>query len=115
VEDWEGASPVQIAALQLMINAHHIVMMHQANYVRASKFMLEDGNIASQIPSTQWIKEVEGFDSFMWASLQTLVADYAIGPSVRTAELQEYIIKPKTLGEKYLCGAQKMRKPGGFV
>lgn len=112
---WKGASPVQVAALQLMIEANRVTFIGQASDLRASRLMLRDGVVTSQVPSDQWINEVEGLDSVIWASLQTLVADYAIGPGVRTAELEEYVVKPTSPGDKQLCGAQKMRKPGGFV
>jgi hypothetical protein len=113
-EDWKGASPVQIAALKLLIEANRVMPISGVNEVRTSK-ATGDGIVTSQITPDQWVKEVEGLDSFVWASLQALIADYAIGPGVRTAELAEYVLEPKSPGDKQLCGMQKMRKAGGFV
>jgi hypothetical protein len=85
------------------------------NEVRASKAMHADGVVTSQLNPDQWVKEVESMDSFVWAALQSLVADYAIGPSVRTAEMADYVLAPESPGDKQLCRMQRMRKAGGFV
>jgi hypothetical protein len=113
-EDWKGASPVQIAALKLLIEANRVMPISGVGEVRTSK-ATGDGIVTSHITPDQWVKEVEGLDSFVWASLQALVTDYAIGPGVRNAELAEFVLKPENLGDKQLCETQKMRKAGGFV
>jgi hypothetical protein len=54
-------------------------------------------------------------ESFVWASTQALVKDYAIGPGLRTPDVSDWVIKPTGDGDKQLCRSQKMRKAGGFV
>lgn len=71
--------------------------------------------IPSKIPNDQWITEVEGWESYSWSSLQILMTDYAIGPKARDPQGQGYEMAPQTDGDRQLCGAQRMKKNGGFV
>ena len=68
-----------------------------------------------QMPKDQWVTEIVQWEQFVWAALQISVADYAIGPAVRTADAASYLIMPETEGDMMLCASQKMRKMGGFV
>jgi hypothetical protein len=54
-------------------------------------------------------------ESFVWASTQVLMSDYAIGPGLRSPDVSDYVIPPSDSGDKQLCKSQKMRKAGGFV
>lgn len=74
-----------------------------------------DGVVAGQVPRDQWTIEAEGMESFVWTALQIAVADYAIGPSLRSPDIADNVTVPTTSGDKQLCGTQKMRKAGGFV
>jgi hypothetical protein len=47
--------------------------------------------------------------------MQMAVSQYAIGPKASDPFADAYVIAPQTEGEKALCGAQKMKKSGGFV
>ncbi|KAF1953256.1 hypothetical protein CC80DRAFT_518396 [Byssothecium circinans] len=99
---WERASSVQLSALELLIVSNkEIGLGYTYNAV--------------QVHPDQWIIEARAMESFVWASLQVSIADYAIGPSVRSSDLADYIVKPTTAGDKQLCGSQKMRIAGGFV
>lgn len=81
---------------------------------RAAKGLSNAGLITT-LPDDQWIKELSNWVSSSWAGIQILVADHAIGPSVRDPDAKLNGLPPANEGEKALCGMQKMRKPGGFV
>jgi hypothetical protein len=71
--------------------------------------------VAAHIPADQWITEAKGMEAFVWTALQIAIADYAVGPSLRSPDIADNVPAPATSGDKALCGAQKMRKAGGFV
>lgn len=83
--------------------------------VLVKSMVRRDGYVAGQIPSDQWMVEAKGMESFVWTALQIAVADYAIGPSLRSPDIADNVTVPTTPGEKQLCGTQRMRKAGGFV
>ncbi|KAF2826710.1 hypothetical protein CC86DRAFT_349711 [Ophiobolus disseminans] len=114
-KDLNQASLVQLAALQLILEVTATTELSEVNEVRAAKSVQRDRLVPVQIPPDQWITEVKAMESYMWAKLQITMADYAIGPSVRNPDLDEYVLKPSTPADKQLCGTQKMRKAGGFV
>jgi hypothetical protein len=113
--DYPGASDVQLAAIQLLITSTLMFDVSDAvqNGVKASDLAGGTGNVPS-LPDDQWIQEVIGWNSFVWAALQTAVSDFAIGPAVREPSAQAYIGN-LTAGEKELCKAQRMMKSGGFA
>jgi hypothetical protein len=76
---------------------------------------VDNGFISSTVPKDQWTIEVRAMEAFLWSTMQILVADYAIGPSVRLPALSRYIVAPQTPGEKQLCASQRMRKTGRIV
>jgi hypothetical protein len=45
-----------------------------------------EGFIDFQVPDTQWITEIVGWESVVWSALQIAISDYAIGPQLRTSE-----------------------------
>ncbi|KAF2733301.1 hypothetical protein EJ04DRAFT_605754 [Polyplosphaeria fusca] len=67
------------------------------------------------LPGDQWIQELQGWNSIVWAGHQALIADYSIGPTIRDPLSTSYVLPPSNNAEKSLCGMQKMRKPGGFM
>jgi hypothetical protein len=64
---------------------------------------------------TQWINEATNWSKYLLASTQIILADFAIGPGTRSPTSKDNVVRPATEGEKLLCGAQKMRKSGGFA
>lgn len=67
------------------------------------------------LPDDQWVRETTGWETFVWAALQTAVSDYAIGPAQREPSVRAYMKNETTNGEKELCQVQRVRKSGGFV
>jgi hypothetical protein len=112
--EWHGASPVQLSALKLLIDANEIGLTDHKDPV-FKDFLDSAGLISIQVPSDQWIVEARTMESFVWASMQVVIGDYAIGPSARNSALANATVKPETNGDKILCGSMKMRKAGGFV
>jgi hypothetical protein len=112
-EEWFGskASPVQIAAMQLLVEANIGIGMAQNLDVLAMNKVQSGGFGYTPIPDDQWIAEVKAMEAFVWASSQVYAAEYALGPGVRTPELADFVVP----GDKQLCASQKMRKAGGFV
>ena len=54
-------------------------------------------------------------DARVWATLQGLISDYAIGPKAYDDVADKYVDSPQTPGEIALCHSQKMIKAGGFA
>jgi len=67
------------------------------------------------LPDDQWIQEVTRWEAFVWATLQTAITDYAVGPSVREPSARAHIRNVTNDGEKELCRALRMKRSGGFV
>jgi len=67
------------------------------------------------LPNDQWKIEVISHESKVWAVLQILLADYAIGAQVTEPNAYKYIDPPTTPAQKLLCHSMRMRKPGGFA
>ena len=81
--------------------------------VVAKKF----GNLGfiTSLPNDQWMREVLEWEKYIWASLQTVVSDYAIGYTALDPSTQDSIRKNLTVGEKQLCQVQRMKRSGGFM
>jgi hypothetical protein len=112
--EWQRASPVQLSALRLLSDALAIGFDSHTDLV-ASQYVRSQGLVADQIPSDQWIIEARAAESFVWATMQVIMADYAIGPGARQYSLINATMKPETDGDRILCKSFKMRKAGGFV
>ncbi|KAF2727987.1 hypothetical protein EJ04DRAFT_581657 [Polyplosphaeria fusca] len=80
----------------------------------ADQFIRIGGYIAS-LPDDQWVKEIVGWESHTWASLQIAIEKYATGAKSIDPYADSYIKAPETDGEKALCAKQRMKKSGGFV
>ena len=113
--DWVDASAVQLSALQLLVEANQMMSLVNNHEVSAASHLGNEGVVVDQIPPNQWVIEVRAMESFVWAALQVYLADYAIGPGVRSPESADYIIAPATQDDKQLCTSQKMRKAGESV
>jgi hypothetical protein len=114
-ENWKDASPLQLSALGMILSALQVMHFGVVDSVKASHFITNDGMIGAQIPPDQWVIEIERMEAVVWASLQVSVADYAVGPSIRSPFIAEYVINATSEGEKELCRSVKVRKAGGFV
>lgn len=75
------------------------------------------GNIGfiTSLPNDQWMKEVLEWEKYIWASIQTVVSDYAIGYTALDPSTHDSIRTNLTNGEQQLCRAQKMKRSGGFM
>jgi hypothetical protein len=67
------------------------------------------------LPDDQWVQEIVSWEKYIWASLQTMVSDYAIGFGAQAPSAQSYVRTNLTQGERQLCGVQRMVKSGGFM
>jgi hypothetical protein len=76
---------------------------------------LTTGKVFNGAPPDQWIKEIVGWESHVWAALQMAITDYAVGPKARDSGADIYAKYPSTDGGKRLCGMQRMRRSGGFA
>lgn len=69
----------------------------------------------SGLPNNFWKQEVLGWEQEVWAAMQIQVSQHATGPQLGDPFAGEIYLRPETEGEKALCGAQRMKKSGGFV
>ena len=79
------------------------------------KIFSDFGGLSAGIPEDQWIQEIVGFESNLWAVTQLIFADYSIGIGSRVPEAGRIQQKSSTSGDKQLCQAIRMKSPGGFV
>ncbi|KAB2107082.1 hypothetical protein AG0111_0g5246 [Alternaria gaisen] len=109
------SSSMQQAVLQLLIMSS---WLHTTARVQTNQASDLEGRSTYMIPSMPddfWKREVLGWEQEVWAAMQMAVSQYAIGPKASDPFADAYVIAPQTEGEKALCGAQKMKKSGGFV
>jgi hypothetical protein len=109
-----GMSEIQKAVVDLLSDGIYMFDMFDIAKLRLNQMVDYMGLVDTNIPDTQWITEILGWESDVWSALQIFVSDYAIGPQLRVPEQLE-ILKPENTGEKQLCNAQRMRKNGNFV
>lgn len=116
LDDYPGASDVQLAAVELLITSTLLFDISDAalDPLKATDLAGGTGYIMS-LPEDQWIQEIAGWESFAWAALQTMIPDYAIGHSVREPTAAEYMRNETTNGEKELCRVQRAPMAGRFV
>ncbi|KAI4709015.1 hypothetical protein J4E89_006417 [Alternaria sp. Ai002NY15] len=113
--DFPEANSVQRAVLQLIVKA---VWLHATVNVMSCKVttMMSRGDFdIPSVPNGFWKQEVLGWEQEVWAAMQIQVSQHASGPQFGDPFKDDVFLKPETEGEKALCGAQKMRKSGGFV
>lgn len=117
-EYFTGASEIQIAALQLLMRSSQIFDTAEAVFggIEVGRILGEGRmDILESLPDDQWIREVIAWEKYVWASLQTIISDYATGPATRDPSALDHIRNDTTPGERQLCGVQRMRKSGGFM
>lgn len=113
-EVFPQATDLQLAVMDLIVNSSVLFDLSSNKKVQAQSLRLNSGTIPS-LPNNQWIVELQAWESFVWAALQTSIADYAIGPAVRSSLVEGNVTRPATSAQNKLCGIQRMRKAGGFV
>lgn len=111
---FQNTSSVQLSALKLLIaSARRFTLILNSEKLLES---WQQGNlITKQVPPDQCIIETRAMEAAVWSALQVSLSDYAIGPSIRSPEQEQYISKPNTTGDMQLYHSQRMRKAGGFV
>jgi len=77
--------------------------------------LLANTGYVPTLPDDQWIQEVTGWESFVWAALQLNILEHAIGPAVREPSVVALMKNQTSTGEKQLCNVQKVRVSGGFM
>lgn len=103
---------LQLNALKLLRQAIDIGKPNRSGWYDAQQKAAGFDRVES-LPDDQWIKEVQTWEAIAWAAIQIVIADYAIGPTVRDPSSKDLVVKNGT--EKELCSMMKMRRPGGFV
>ncbi|KAJ4291860.1 hypothetical protein N0V90_009756 [Kalmusia sp. IMI 367209] len=112
--DFPHASGVQIAGVQTLVTASQIFDVQLASAkLRASD--LNYGGMIPSLPDDQWVQEITYWEQIVWASLQAIVSDYAVGYGVQEPSIEPYVKRNLTSGEEELCRAQRRVKPGGFM
>lgn len=114
-DKFPAATDIQIALITSIRNAVDLYDMASPGQYKVEAELANWTGFVASIPDDQWIQELRSWYSIIWAAHQAIVTDYAIGPTVRTPLAEPYTVAPSSKAEKYLCGTQKMRKPGGFV
>lgn len=115
LKGWENASSLQSSVLDLLVTSYYYISASRVNELRMNSAVEGPGYMTAEVPRNQWVTEARNIEAATWAAMQINIADYAIGPGVRTPDLKDYVGKPETKGDQQLCRAQKMRKSGGFV
>lgn len=112
--DLPRAGSLQLPTLELLITSAYKFDIGTAQDFEASSLIRVGGYIGA-LPDDQWLKEIVGWESNAWASLQIAIAEYATGVKARDPFADLYYRRPETDGEKKLCNMQKLKKSGGFV
>lgn len=99
--------------MSLLRNAADMADISRPRPYKAQSLNTE--GIIATLPDDQWISELQGWESITWATHQTVIADFAIGPTLRDPLAISYVLPPTNEAERSLCGMQKMRKSGGFT
>ncbi|PSN73567.1 hypothetical protein BS50DRAFT_616909 [Corynespora cassiicola Philippines] len=106
-DTWPEATEIQLLILQLLRDISTEMDVSTGPYFGVIQ--------AAELSDDHWKTEVIGWETFAWAGIQTLLADYAIGPKGHDPDADQYMIWPTTKAEKELCGSMRMRKSGGFA
>jgi hypothetical protein len=114
-KDMFNASSVQVAAMQELAGIMFETDIRTASLDLKVQKLAGNFERLAYLPDDQWVQEVVGWESFLWAHLQTSMVEYAIGKSVRLPDAAPLVKSNLTDGEHKLCGKQKMGNPGGFV
>ncbi|KAF2822182.1 hypothetical protein CC86DRAFT_262550, partial [Ophiobolus disseminans] len=114
--DYPGATLIQLTAIQVLQSSAFIMSTAAA---LSSGLKAGDGmqgrKFVPSLSNDQWLKELVGWETHVWAGLQHLVADYAIGAAARVPGMTASTRHEMNEGEKALCRSVRMRMSGGFV
>lgn len=111
-EEFPAASDVQLAALELLRTTSTLKNIINVAHIQANDVVR--GGYVSHLPNDQWKNEAISWVSTVWAGVQTMLTDYAVGPKERDPLADDYIDPPSNQSDKTLCKSVRMRKPGGF-
>ncbi|KAI4607715.1 hypothetical protein J4E80_009456 [Alternaria sp. BMP 0032] len=114
-QDFPEANEVQRAILELLIRSTWLHPTSDVLSCKVNTMISLNEFTVRDIPDDFWKQEVLGWEQETWGALQVMVSRHAIGPEEGDPLADGYRIEPKTEGEWTLCGAQKMKKTGGFV
>lgn len=114
-QDFPEANEVQRAILELLIRSTWLHPTSDVLSCKVNTMISLNEFTVKDIPDDFWKQEVLGWEQETWGALQVMVSRHAIGPEEGDPSADGYRIEPKTEGEWTLCGAQKMKKTGGFV
>ncbi|KAF2829434.1 hypothetical protein CC86DRAFT_454045 [Ophiobolus disseminans] len=112
-EDFPEASSTQKLLLQLIGHASWGMDFGNLGTLNAASTL--NRGIRQGLPDDQWKIEAREQESRVWAVLQILLADYAIGAQVTEPNAHGYVNPLSTAAEKGLCHAMRMKKSGGFA
>lgn len=113
---WPEANDVQHLSLSLVKDAFSLVNNAWGPKARLTLVGEEmSKGMVTALPDNQWEKEVFAWETYVWAGLQILLSDYAVGPKSRDPAAGNYTDSPSTAAEKQMCGAIVMKKSGGFA
>lgn len=107
-------SSVQTALLQLLLDTAYNFNILTSLTADASK-LIAVGGIIPSLPADQWIRELTHWEAHAYASLQIAVEKYATGAKSIDPFAGSYVVAPRTVGERELCQAVRVRKGGGVV
>jgi hypothetical protein len=109
----KNLTDLQTEVLKVIIYASFIFDMSDFPYLRVNS----DAHRVDGIGPEQWIEELEGWETSVWAGLRLAVLDHAIGPQMRLRDLNNTIgiHMANTTAEKALCQSQRMHKASGFA
>jgi hypothetical protein len=112
-DDFPEASSVQKLTLQLLGHASWSMDFGNLGTLNASTTL--NRGLRMGLPDDQWKIEAMEQESRVWAVVQILLADYAIGAQVTEPNAHGYVNPPSTAAEKQLCHSMRMKKSGGFA
>ncbi|KAH7112542.1 hypothetical protein B0J11DRAFT_573000 [Dendryphion nanum] len=115
----ESEYPPNATALQIE-TMKHLMTVSAIWDIAFSSGNLQVAEIAKRglvpsLPDDQWVKELAGWEAATWATFQIGVTDYSTGVKNRVQSVEDNVHLNLTVGQKQLCGMQRMRNPGGFV
>ena len=105
---------MQLVALKLLIAATYLFDTTDAvRYLQVNRMI--DAGYLTRLPDGHWVDEVVAWEKKIWAAFQIVISDYAVGYATREKSIAQSLRRNLTTAEQKICGAQKMRKSGGFM
>ncbi|KAF2736926.1 hypothetical protein EJ04DRAFT_488916 [Polyplosphaeria fusca] len=109
-----SASDIQSAALDVLFASSSMMDISNPLSLNISSMKSTTG-VIPPIPDDQWVNELHRYESIVFAGIQYVTSNYAIGPKSKDPMADSYTRPPATEGQKALCGMQKMKRSGGFA